>query len=182
MRLLSSAPRRWRQLSSNVRQHKKSVRSPSRKCACRRELNSHESAKHWGRDLSEAKLNTPSLVNTSICLTFGRAGVTAGQLKRKRSPSAAARRLPQRASRKGIVARMSERRPQSMSSLLNAVMKSQPGTNSVAPGCKAQSAMQGTWRAPQTRGTATALAVARIEKQNDTYAKTVSLSPRHSAA
>ena len=40
---------------------------------------------------------------------------------------------------------------------------------------KAQSAMQGSWRAPQTRGTATALAVARSGKQNGSYAKFTSL-------
>ena len=36
--------------------------------------------------------------------------------------------------------------------------------------CKAQSAMQGQWSAPQTRGTATALAVARSGKQNLSHA------------
>ena len=38
--------------------------------------------------------------------------------------------------------------------------------------CKAPSAMQGSWRTPQTRGTATALAVARGGKQNGPHANT----------
>ena len=44
---------RRRPLSSNVRQHKAAVQYPSRKCACRRELNSHDAAEpRRVRDLS----------------------------------------------------------------------------------------------------------------------------------
>jgi len=39
------------------------------------------------------------------------------------------------------------------------------------PQCKARRALQRSWRAPQTRSTATALAVARSSKQNGAQAK-----------
>ena len=43
---------------------------------------------------------------------------------------------------------------------------SAPRSRPVGPQCKARSAMQRSWRTPQTRSTATALAVALRGKQN----------------
>ena len=49
---------RCRPLSSNVRQHKNTLRYPSRKCACRRELNSHEAAEPQD-DIVHTSLRAP---------------------------------------------------------------------------------------------------------------------------
>ena len=53
---------------------------------------------------------------------------------------------------------------------LSAGKESRPRTLSGGPSCKAHSAMQSPWQAPQTRSTATALAVARSGQQNGSHA------------
>ena len=76
----------------------------------------------------------------------------------------------QRASGKQVSVRMSQREGPSRRRVLSAAKESRPRTRSGGPSCKAWNAMQTPWRAPQTRGTATALAVARSGKHNASHA------------
>ena len=74
--------------------------------------------------------------------------------------------MQQRASSKHVSARLSQREGQPGLDVRSARNESSPRVQLGGPRCKAQSAMQSPWQAPQTRGTATALAVARSGKQN----------------
>ena len=78
--------------------------------------------------------------------------------------------MQRRTSGKQVGARMNQRKGQSSLGVLSAGNESRPITNSGGPDCKAHSAMQRPWQEPQTRSTATALAVAHSGKQNGAHA------------
>ena len=86
--------------------------------------------------------------------------------------------MQRRTSGKQVGARMNQRKGQSSLGVLSAGNESRLMTKSGGPGCKAHSAMQRPWQEPQTRSTATALAVARSGKQNGSDANTILSSYR----
>ena len=146
----------------------------SRKCACRRELNSHElqlsELPCLEGDVHSARTN--SLISVRV-------GVSAGQSKCTRAPL---RRRKETAARFGkvVIARMNEKHGQQKLSVLCSFDEPRSRSQSCGLRCKAQSAMQSPWQAPQTRSTATALAVALSGKQNRSHANTTSaVSPAH---
>ena len=79
--------------------------------------------------------------------------------------------MRQRASVRLVSARMKGPRSQCKSGGMSTSWEPRPKTQCGGVRCKAQSAMQNRWQVPQTRGTATALAVARSGKQNGSHAK-----------
>ena len=142
----------------------------SRKCACRRELNSHNAA----RPRMPARRHAVARGRQS---TRGNQQPDFSQGRRERRPVQthvdAARggdRMRQRASDEHVSVRMSGRRDPHRSSVLNTCKESRPRIQGACPRCKAQSAMQSPWQAPQTRSTATALAVARRGTHNGPHA------------
>ena len=137
----------------------------SRKCACRRELNSHEFqfsvVQRPEADGHSARTN--SLISV-------RAGVSAGQINCTRKPPEGGDRGAAARSGKVGNARMNEEDGQQRSSVSRSFEEPRSRMQSCGPHCKARGAMQSPWQAPQTRSTATALAVALSEKQNRPHA------------
>ena len=78
--------------------------------------------------------------------------------------------MQQRASGRYVSARMSGEIGQHGSGVLCTCKESRPRNQGGGPRCKAQGAMQSPQQAPQTRSTATALAVARSGKHNGSHA------------
>ena len=143
----------------------------SRKCACRREPNSHESDRKWRmpdghRPAAPEGQSTRSKQQPDF-----------SQDRRERRPvqtrkDAATRDnwMHQHASGLHVSARMNGRDTQRGSSVPTVRKRSKPSIQGSGRRCKAQSALQSHWRAPQTRSTATALAVAQSGKQNRSHA------------
>ena len=86
--------------------------------------------------------------------------------------------MQQRASGRHVSAQMNRGEGQRSLSFRSIRKKSKPRIQGSGRHCKAQSAMQSPWLAPQTRSTATALAVARSGKQNGSHANTILSSYR----
>ena len=144
----------------------------SRKCACRRESNSHNAA----RPRMPARRHAVARGRQS---RRGNQQPDFSQGRRERRPVQthvdAARggdRMRQRASDEHVSVRMSGRRYPHRSSVLSTCKESRLRIQGVCPRCKAQSAMQNPWQAPQTRSTATAVAVARSGGHNGWHANT----------
>ena len=148
------------------------MRFPSRKCACRRELSSHETAKSQipfdGRCwlAATAPAVRRSKANSLISV---RAGVSAGRSKHTMKP-------PETAEGSGSALRAGQSGTGRVKKRISAVRGPGPTqgrgqrVQGCGPSCKARSAMQSPSQAPQTRGTATALVVARSRKHNLSHA------------
>ena len=138
----------------------------SRKCACRRELNSHELPFSV---VPQLEADTHS-ARTSSQISV-RAGVSAGQSKCTTAPP---KRRKEAAARFGEVVstRMNEEHGHYRPGVQRSFEVPRSRSQSSGRRCKAHSAMQSPWRAPQTRSTATALAVALSGKQNRLHANT----------
>ena len=161
-----------------------------RKCACRRELNRH----------GEATPRVPARpgIQSRRTETIDRIEQPDfNQGRRERRPvqtheDAARDGDREAAARYG---QAHQRSDESMKNFvraagLSACKELQPQAQAGGPSCKAQGAMHGTWQAPQTRRTATALAVPRSGEQNGPHANTglssysarCCLTPRSSGA
>jgi hypothetical protein len=167
---------RRRPLTSNVRQRKNGRWCASKVSACRRELNSHDAAKP----------RETALPHT---------GCTGGATARPDAMSARARVEQEDAGKGGNgerVPRFGSQCRRSDKSLIG-----HPGRGNCSPAsrsksavnrlagrtrCKALRAMQSHWRAPQTRGTSTALVPALRGKQNRLHPDASVRVHEHSAA
>ena len=142
----------------------------SRKCACRRELNSHELPFSVVPQLEADKHSARTNSQISV-----RAGVSAGQSKCPRAPP---KRRKEAAARfeEAVSARLNEEHGHQRPGVQRSfeVPRSRSRSQSSGRRCKAHSATQSPWRAPQTRSTATALAVALRGKQNRLHANATS--------
>ena len=168
-----SPARAWRpavvaRLARTLGIRRTTVWCASRKCACRRELNSHE-IQFSVVPQPEADRHSPR-PNSLISV---RAGVSAGQSKLTRTPP---KRRKEAAARfeVAVSARMNEEHGHQRPGVQRSVEVPRSRSQSSGRRCKAHSAMQSPWRAPQTRSTATALAVALSGKQNRLHANTTS--------
>ena len=170
-----SRPAALRRLTPTLGIRRTAVCRSRRKCACRRELNSRDAAKPQisfgsGRWLEAASPmdGTDQIEQPDF-----------SQGRRERRPvqthedAARGGEVGSAASLRQPCQRSDEWKTGQLKTSVPSVAKeSRPRTHGCGPRCKAPSAMQGSWRTPQTRGTATALAVARGGKQNGQHANT----------
>ena len=138
---------RRRPLSSNVRHQK------GNRFSCQQEVR------------LSAWIEQPRGGKAANSLISVRAGVSAGQSEYTMTPPESANRVQQR-----VYGRSQRsdgwRTHQLGSGVPGACEESTPRAWACGQHCKALSALQGSWHAPQTRSTATAPAVARRGKQN----------------
>ena len=155
-------------LSSNVRhqQNGRSVRQQSQRLSAwieqprRQARERHHGATRWLAYAGRSRRNQ--------CRTPARTGRREDRphlesWSRRQREVAAVRKRPPPSSRENC--RDGEPSRQIVSTSQKAAPRSRPG----GPQCKARSAMQSCWRGPQTRSTATALAVALRGKQNPSH-------------
>ena len=146
-----------------------------RKCACRRELNSHDAAKPQISFGSGRWLEAASPMDGTDQIE--QPDFSQGRRERRpvqtRDDTAIGGEMGSAASLRQPCQRSDEwKTGQLKTSVPSFCKESRPRTRGCGPRCKAPSAMQGSWRTPQTRGTATALAVARGGEQNGPHANT----------
>ena len=175
VRCTFSPPRAWRpavvtRLARTLGIREMQRRCASRKCACRRELSSHEAAKPQGSvGLIDSYQPRPAMI---------RAPSTRPELATCRSRTI---RIERRSSNCRGKSDASNRRSsghawrpreEESSKSANRPVSTLRGASRQNRGsaCKAQGAMQSLRRAPQTRSTATALAVALSRRQNHGHA------------
>ena len=145
------------------------VQCSSRKCACRRELNSHDAAKllvaAWHYTVGTE--GQSPLERKQPDFSRGRRERRPVQTHEEAARGGNWKQHPASIRRGGD--RMTERRSQPRSGFESICKLSKLRVQGRGPRCKAQSAMQSPWQAPQTRSTATALAVARSRQQNPSH-------------
>jgi hypothetical protein len=180
VRCTFSPPRAWRpavgaRLARTLGIRKATVRCSSRKCACRRESSSHEAAKPQMTDRRQA-------VTRGTQAAHGIQQPDFSQGRRERRPvqthedaALGGEMTQQPASSWQVSVQLNRRQLQPRPKHVSASRQLKSATQSSGPRCKAQSAMQSPWQAPQTRSTATALAVARSGTHNPSHTKSNSV-------
>ena len=146
------------------------MRYSSRKCACRRGFNSHDAAKPRIPTQRRRIHRSGRPKHRNQHPDFNQGRRERRPVQRHDDAARGGERMRQRASARLVSARMRGSRSQYKSGHQSTGREPRPITQCGGVRPKAQSAMQSRWLVPQTRSTATALAVALRRKQNPSYA------------